>query len=80
MSVFTEVSKKIGWASKPIQIPTVEEAQLLLEKVRDKKDKQAFETVFKLHRFAPCPVNHVENDAMLIIWDAFNLGMQIFKQ
>lgn len=78
MTVYTAISKKIGWEGKA-EIPGVREAQLLSSLVA-RADAYAFEKVFKIHRFASCDqLSEAKEEAMKIIFEAFCIGEAIFK-
>ena len=78
MTVYTQISKKIGWEGKA-SIPSILEANQLLELVK-KEDEYAFEKVFTIHRFAPSGTSVEHSEAMNIIFEAYKKGEQIFKR
>ncbi len=73
MSIYSEISKRIGWDKKTVSIPTVERARELYDAV-NKEDLNAFETVFNIHRFAASGTNETESMALQIILHAYKLG------
>jgi hypothetical protein len=78
MSTYSEISKRIGFEGKA-SIPTLQHAIELLRKVHDDKSEEAFEEVFKIHRFAESPDNDSDIDTMNVIMDAFTVGKKIFS-
>jgi len=79
MSVYSDISKRIGWEGSS-SIPSVELAQELLEKVTRQHCQVAFEQVFRIHRFAPTSETEEEYEAMLIIYEAYTKGTSIFNR
>lgn len=78
MTVYTAISKKIGWEGKAT-IPTIAEATELKGLVQ-KEDAYAFEKVFKIHRFASYEqLSESNEEALKIIYEAFCLGESIFR-
>ncbi|WP_017258423.1 hypothetical protein [Pedobacter arcticus] len=78
MTVYTAISKKIGWEGTAT-IPTIAEAKELKELVQ-KADAYAFEKVFRIHRFASHDqLSEANEEAMKIIYEAFCLGDPIFR-
>ena len=80
MSIYSELSKKIGWdRDTKVSIPTMEEAKELHQEVMVNKDIEAFETVFRYHRFCPSPDGGEDEIAMKYIYDAYINGQTFFK-
>lgn len=79
MSLYSELSKKIGWDAKKVNIPSIEEAKALHNEVLVNKSIDAFETVFKIHRFAPTPDGGEDSVACNLIFEAFTLGRKFFE-
>ena len=80
MSIYSEISKKIGWDRETkVSIPTIEEAKELHNEVILKQSQIAFETVFRIHRFAPTPDGGEDAVAMGYIHDAYVNGQTYFK-
>lgn len=77
-STYTRISKKIGLTGSPMQPPSVDVAKALLKDVKLGKE-DAFETVFRIHRFAISPVTALEELAMSIIYEAYTHGRSIFQ-
>lgn len=76
MSVFSQLSIKIGWEGKET-IPALEVAKELCELVKN-GNEEAFEKVFRVYRFAPSPANLDEIAANAVICEAFTEGRRIF--
>lgn len=78
-SVYSKISKKIGFNGRA-NYPSIEQATELLEKVKN-ADEYAFETVFRIWRFAPSPEyqNATTVEAFNLISDAFKIGTCIFQ-
>lgn len=72
MSIFSRISKEIGWdpPAVPVTIPTQEWASILVDAVRAGSE-QAFKMLFRIHRFAPSPSTHEELVAAHELHDAF---------
>ena len=80
MSIYSEISKKIGWdKDTKVSIPTVEEAKDLHNEVMVNHSIDAFETVFRTHRFAPTPDGGEDAVAMGYIHEAYKNGQVFFK-
>lgn len=80
MTVYSEISKKIGWdKDTKVSIPTVNEAKELHNEVLINQSEEAFENVFRIHRFAPTPDGGEDSVAMGYIHDAFVNGQKFFK-
>lgn len=77
-SVYTKVSKQIGWGGTPIKLPNKERAQKLLDRV-ELGHVDSFTEVFRYYRFAYSPVNDEEREVLEIISEAYNAGCKIFK-
>lgn len=77
MSVYDEISNRIGWFGA-VDIPSAEFAKNLLQKVLDEECQSSFETVLKIHRFAPAPVTEEEIIALDFICEAYRIGKLIF--
>lgn len=80
MNIYSETSKRIGWEPQPIDIPSIEKAKELLEQICIHHSREAFETVFKLHRFAPVSKTEDQFEAMQIIYYAFEKGRYLFDR
>ncbi|WP_392471275.1 hypothetical protein ACF3OC_07890 [Sphingobacterium cellulitidis] len=80
MSVYSEISKKIGWdRDTKVPIPTTDEAKELHNEVMVNQSMDAFETVFRIHRFAPTPDGGDDAVAMGYIHSAYRDGQVFFK-
>jgi len=62
-----------------IEIPTIDVAFKLLEKVRDKQEKEAFEMVIRIYEQGAKVESEEQLIAMSIISDAYRIGCIIFK-
>lgn len=78
MTVYTQISKKIGWDGRA-SIPTMTEAERLLELVKQ-EDESAFEAVFRIHRFAANAGSNDDVEAMNLIYTAFITGSNIWNK
>lgn len=79
MSLYSEISKRIGWADKKVAIPSITEAKALNNEVLVNKSIDAFEKVFTLHRFAPTPDGGEDEVAMKLIFEAYTEGRKFFE-
>jgi hypothetical protein len=80
MSVYSELSKKIGWdPDKKVSIPSVPEAKDLNIKVLLERSVDAYEKVFTIHRFAPSPDGGEDSEAMDYILEAYLKGRRFFE-
>lgn len=78
MSIYTELSKQIGFEQEPVHIPAPEVAKELLHLVRE-KNEAAFKRVFIIYRFGPAPKNASDQEAINIICEAYNAGTIVFN-
>ncbi len=78
-SVYTKISKAIGWEGGPIALPTLAEAEMLYEEIRDHQSIEAFTKVFRFIRFAKTAENVDEVVVSNIIHAAYMTGQQYFK-
>lgn len=79
MSIYSELSKKIGWdKDTKVSIPTIEEAKELHQDVMVNKSIDAYESVFRYHRFAPTPDGGEDEAAMKFIYEAYTEGRRYF--
>ena len=80
MSIYREISKKIGWdKDTKVSIPTLEEARELHNDVLIDESVEAYENVFRIHRFAPTPDCGEDEQAMKWIHEAYVYGQSLFK-
>ncbi len=79
MSIYSNISKRIGWQGH-CAIPSLKTARELLREVEVNHRQSAFEMVFKIHRFASTPETDAEREAMGVIWNAFFIGRDIFQK
>ena len=79
-SIYTQVSKSIGYESEPIDLPTLLEAEELYKEVVTGLSEQAFTKVFKLHRFGKSPENYEQQEIQNVITAAFTEGSKYFRQ
>ena len=78
MTIYTQISKKLGWQGTA-EIPSIAEAEQLKELVR-KGDAYAFEKAFKIHRFAGSGSTLEQSTAMNIVHEAYTIGAQFFRE
>lgn len=78
MSIYSDISKRIGWEGH-CAIPSPETAKELHDAVVNDHCQEAFEMVFKIHRFSPSPETDEEYQASNLIWKAYKAGSQLFK-
>lgn len=78
-SVYTSMSKSLGWDEKEVSYPTIEEAKRLKERVIS-GDREAFYKVFELNRFASLDCSEEEFQVSNIIYDAFTEGSRIWRE
>lgn len=80
MSIYSVISKRIGWdRDTKVSIPSIEEAKDLHNNVMVHQRVDAFEKVFRIHRFAPTPDGGEDSVAMGYIHDAYMNGQGFFK-
>lgn len=79
MSIYSEISKRIGWEPKEVSIPTIEKAKDLYVKTHN-GNPEAFEQVFMIHRFSKSPTTDEECQAMKWVYDAYKNGTVIFSK
>lgn len=80
MTIYSELSKKIGWdKDTKVSIPTLFEAKELYQEVMINESVGAYEQVFRIHRFAPTPDGGEDSVAMGYIHDAYVKGQKFFK-
>lgn len=77
-TIYTAISKRIGWEQQTVPVPSIDRAYELLEEV-GKEYEFAFEEVFRINRFAKVDSNELEIEAMNVIHRAFMHGEQIFR-
>lgn len=80
MSIYSEISKQIGWDSgKKVSIPSIEDAKELHNQVLVNRSIDAFKKVFEIYRFAPTPDGGDDSVAMKFIYEAFTEGKRFFE-
>lgn len=69
------------WINKKgnMEIPSIDIAFKLLEKVRDKQDREAFDIVLRIYERGAKVDTEEQLIAMSIISDAYRIGCIIFK-
>ena len=78
MNAYSAVSKAIGWHPQSVTLPTPEKAEQLLQKVRA-SNLLSFSEVFRIYRFAKCPVNKDQVESLKLIMRAYDAGCRLFK-
>lgn len=78
-SIYTQISKSIGWQGEPIDLPTLEDAEKLFKAVTEQQSTEAFRKVFKFYRFAKSPENYAQEEVSSLIHEAFTSGSKFFK-
>ena len=73
MSIYSDISKKIGLNPINICIPEKSLALSLLHGVQDGY-VECFEEIFKSYRFCPSPTNAEDEEVMKIICEAYKIG------
>lgn len=80
MSIYSDISKRIGWdKDTKLSIPSLDEAKELHNEVMVNKSIDAYESVFRYHRFAPLPDGGEDEIAMRYIQDAYLEGRSFFQ-
>ncbi|WP_448672421.1 hypothetical protein [Sphingobacterium multivorum] len=80
MSIYSDISKRIGWdKDTKVSIPSLDEAKELHNEVMVNKSIEAYESVFRYHRFAPLPDGGEDEIAMRYIQDAYLEGRSFFQ-
>jgi len=69
MKTFSEISKQVGFTGFATW-PTLGKALELKEQVENGSEV-AFETVFRINRFAPSPISKDETESHIVICQAF---------
>lgn len=78
MNVYSAVSKAIGWHPQSVPLPTKDEAEQLFNSVRA-SNLYSFSKVFRIYRFAKCPTNKEQVEALKLILRAYDAGCRLFK-
>ncbi|MEN5434122.1 hypothetical protein ABE545_10805 [Sphingobacterium faecium] len=79
MSIYSEISKRIGWdKDTKVSIPSIEDARDLHHEVMVNKSEEAYETVFRYQRFAPSADGGDDEVAMRFIHVAYEEGRRFF--
>lgn len=78
MNVYTALSKKIGFSSGQMLVPKSSVCEQLLKEVNE-GSLDAFETVFRIQRFAITPTDTDGIVAMKFISEAFFAGSKIWQ-
>lgn len=80
MSIYSEISKRVGWdRDTKVSIPTIDEAKELHHDVMVNQSVDAYESVFRYHRFAPTPDGGEDEVAMKLIYEAYTEGRRFFE-
>lgn len=79
MNTYVKISKKIGFEHRNVTYPTLDEVKQLLTRVSE-GDEDAFEKIFRYHRFLPSPKNTGEEQIMNIVTSTFKIGSTIFQK
>lgn len=72
MSIYSDISKRIGWKKTAVAFPSKEKSEALRDRVKN-GDTAAFEEVFSIYRHAPYTG---DNEAMAAISEAYKIGCQ----
>lgn len=78
-SVYTRISKSIGFQGDPIDLPSLEEANELYKAVVIDKSSEAFTKVFRFYRFGKQAETFAEAEVSEMINDTFNRGSKHFR-
>lgn len=78
-SEYTKISKSIGLEGKPIDLPTLQKAENLHNKVMNDRSVEAFREVFRLYRFGRSPESFSEEEVSNQITSTFCEGGKFFK-
>lgn len=81
-SVFTQISKLVGFVAKTVDYPTKEKAIELRSEVNQGDptlSRYAFIEVMKIYRFAPAPDTPEQSDILNIICDVYKEGEVIYR-
>lgn len=80
MSIYSDISNRIGWdKDTKVSIPSMDEAISLHHEVFINESEEAFESVFRYHRFCPTPDGGEDSVAMHYIHDAYQEGRRLFQ-
>lgn len=77
-SEYTKISKEIGWTRGEEPYPTRERAEELA-RLSAAGDREAYKTIFLLHRFVRSPHTDEELEIGNIIYDAFTQNRRLFE-
>lgn len=77
-SVYTALSKKIGWDERSMLYPTLEEAKKLYEGVVG-GDREAFYKVFEMHRHLHSPTDAAQVKIINLIFHAYTHGQDHWR-
>lgn len=78
MCIYSDISKRIGWNSGRIMIPDLEVVKILYREVQD-GDTEAFENIFRFHRFCEPPKTAKEAETIDLIYNAYQIGTKMFR-
>lgn len=79
MSIYSEISKKLGWQNFTVKdLPSRSVAEILLKGVQEGKIED-FETVFRFHRFSETPTTFEAIEVYKIIDEAYRIGREKFS-
>lgn len=78
MSIYSDISKRVGWDGQTLRFPTLQEAVQLRIAVAS-KDEAAFEKVFRYHRFLPSATNDDDRKVQTELWFAYKEGTRLFS-
>lgn len=77
-SIYTNISKQLGWDPRTVEFPTLEHAKELSEKAST-GDRDAFYEIFKFNRFLTSPETPEQEEVCNEIYKAFNQHSHLFR-
>jgi hypothetical protein len=70
-SIYSNISKSIGWDERNVKIPSIEDSKMLVKLAEDEDDINAFKTIFSIVRFGKTN-NEKDVESMNILYSSFS--------
>lgn len=80
MSAYSNISKVVGWEPRSVEIPSINEAKVMLTMVKEQHCRNSFKQALEIHRFAKACTTEAEFAAMKIIYEAVDHGTNVLKR
>lgn len=79
MSRYSEISKRVGWQSAELDIPTMATVKALHKNIVEHQSEESFVEIVKVWRFGKLPQTIEECDTMQELTQAYKDGRTIFE-